>query len=62
MAGTAILDLACGTGSLFSFASGKRVAEVTGVDRSPSMLALADEKLRAGKGSLPPAGAGPSAG
>ncbi|NLW56481.1 MAG: class I SAM-dependent methyltransferase [Firmicutes bacterium] len=49
MAGTAILDLACGTGSFLALLQEKGW-QVTGVDRSPSMLALADEKLRAGKG------------
>jgi len=44
-----ILDLACGTGSFLALLQEKGW-RVTGVDRSSSMLALADEKLRAGKG------------
>lgn len=40
-----VLDLACGTGSFLALLQEKGW-RVTGVDRSPSMLALADEKLR----------------
>ncbi|GGR09293.1 SAM-dependent methyltransferase [Streptomyces griseomycini] len=39
-----VLDLGCGTGSLSLLAAG-RGHRVTGVDRSPAMVALAREKL-----------------
>lgn len=41
----AVLDLACGTGSLTEELS-RRGYEVTGVDLSPEMLSLAEEKCR----------------
>ncbi len=41
-----ILDLGCGTGN-HVFPMARRGYEVTGVDRSPEMLALAQEKLAA---------------
>ena len=40
-----VLDLACGTGSLTRELAG-RGYEMTGVDKSPEMLALAEEKCR----------------
>ncbi len=40
-----VLDLACGTGSLTRELAGRGYA-VTGVDKSPEMLALAEEKCR----------------
>jgi SAM-dependent methyltransferase len=44
-AGT-LLDLACGTGSITALLAG--VYEVSGLDISPGMLAIAREKLRSG--------------
>ena len=40
-----VLDLACGTGSLICELA-RRGYEVTGVDKSPEMLSLAEEKCR----------------
>ena len=44
-----LLDLACGTGSFMALMK-KKGWKVTGVDQSPSMLAIAEDKLRRAKG------------
>lgn len=45
LAGRRVLDLACGTGDL-AFAAAEEGAEVTGLDLTPRMIALAKEKAR----------------
>jgi len=40
-----LLDIGCGTGNLLSFISSKYSTEISGVDISPKMLQIANEKL-----------------
>lgn len=41
----AVLDVACGTGTLFPFYFRKNVKSVTGIDISPEMVKIANEKF-----------------
>ncbi len=43
--GKDILDIACGTGTLFPFYSGRKVKSVTGIDISPEMVKIAKQKF-----------------
>ena len=43
--GMDILDVACGTGVMFPYYLGRNVASVTGIDISPEMARIADEKF-----------------
>jgi len=43
--GAVILDIGCGNGRLFSYLSGKKIS-YTGIDSSPSFIALAQETYR----------------
>ncbi len=44
-AGKDILDIACGTGTLFPFYSDRNVKSVTGIDISPEMVRIAKSKF-----------------
>lgn len=43
--GKDILDVACGTGTLFPFYSERKVKSVTGIDISPEMVKIAKQKF-----------------
>lgn len=44
--GTAVLDIACGTGVLFPYYLARRVSGLVGVDITPNMAAIAAEKVK----------------
>ncbi len=44
--GQDILDVACGTGVMFPYYLNRRAASVTGIDISPEMAKIAEEKFR----------------
>ena len=41
-----VLDVACGTGVMFPYYMGRKVASITGIDIAPKMAAIAAEKFK----------------